>query len=638
MSRAGSFYIKAKHIYFFNFRYQSCYRIFMLLVLFPLYFQAKPLHIERKLRLYSPTSMVKAYSMVKDEGVPVLKAARTYGVPETTLRDRVMGRVDPETGMGSVPLFSQLEEVQMVNHVRTMADFGYGYTRQECVDLATDFAVQLGKRESDKPLSMKWMKGFLSRWPEIRVLKPRGLEHVRAKMTSEAVVSDYFKNLEDCMTKYDLLDKPHLIFNMDEKGISVNHKPPCVVASSDHCPPAVTSGKGKNVTLLGCGSASGASIPPYFVFPGKRMLPELLDGATGGANGTVSETGWSNSAVFRTYLETHFVKFMPGRGDQKVLLLLDGHKSHVSIGLADWAKEHNIILFILPAHTSHLLQPMDVACYGPFERIYNFQCHKLMRETHEIITRNNVCKIACNVYAKALCPENLMSAFKKTGIYPLDKEAIAKEYIIPSEVFRTAEDVAPQVDTADKDKEANAEKEVAEEPSMFQAREQHLKQVKSEIVKKPRKSVSKIVAGKEITDETVYGALLSHEKEQGLNKQNSSSTCEPVCKKPRKTATRKYKVSSDISPVPGPSHINLVPDSSDSEDSDVSEEEKCCVCGLWTPKELSRSASIIFTKWVKCDGITHGKPCQHWTHLTYCTNVRVIRRGDKFYCPHCVEE
>ena len=32
------------------------------------------------------------------------------------------------------------------------------------------------------------------------------------------------------------------------KGISINHKPPCVVASGDHCPPAVTSGKGKNVT------------------------------------------------------------------------------------------------------------------------------------------------------------------------------------------------------------------------------------------------------------------------------------------------------------------------------------------------------------------------------------------------------
>lgn len=73
--------------------------------------------------------MVKAYSLVKDEEVSVLRAANTCGVPETTLRDRGIGRVDPETGMGSVPLLSQLEEVQIVNHVKTMADYGYGYTR-----------------------------------------------------------------------------------------------------------------------------------------------------------------------------------------------------------------------------------------------------------------------------------------------------------------------------------------------------------------------------------------------------------------------------------------------------------------------------------------------------------------------------
>lgn len=93
------------------------------------------------------------------------------------------------------------------------------------------------------------------------------------------------------MKKYDLLDKPHLVFKVDEKGISINHRPPSVVSGSDHCPPAATSGKGKNVTLLGCGSAGGTAVPPYFAFPGKRMLPELLDGATAGAAGTVNQTG-----------------------------------------------------------------------------------------------------------------------------------------------------------------------------------------------------------------------------------------------------------------------------------------------------------------------------------------------------------
>lgn len=67
------------------------------------------------------------------------------------------------------------------------------------------------------------------------------------------------------------------------------------------------------------------------------------------------------------------------------MLLLDGHKSHVSVGLVEWAKLKNIIIFILPAHTSHILQPMDVGCYGPFQRMYNAECHKFMRQTSSAI-------------------------------------------------------------------------------------------------------------------------------------------------------------------------------------------------------------------------------------------------------------
>ena len=37
-----------------------------------------------------------------------------------------------------------------------------------------------------------------------------------------------------------------------------------------------------------------------------------MEGATAGANGTVSETGWSNGLIFREYLENHFLKYVPG--------------------------------------------------------------------------------------------------------------------------------------------------------------------------------------------------------------------------------------------------------------------------------------------------------------------------------------
>ena len=577
----------------------------------------------------------------------MLGASKMYMVPENTLRDRVLGKIDPDNVvMGKLPLFTQYEEAKIVEHIKTMASFGYGYTVQECVDLASDFATQLGKRSKDKPLSTKWMKGLRGRWPEIKKFTPRALEHVRAKMSKESVVAEYFENLQACIEKYDLTDKPHLIFNVDEKGISINHKPPNVIASVDICPQSVTSGKGKTVTILGCGSASGVAIPPFFVFPGKRMNSDLLHGSTPGAAATLSETGWSNSEVFRTYLETHFLKFIPGRSGEKVLLILDGHRSHVSVGLVDWAKTHDIILFILPAHTSHILQPLDVACYGPFQRMYDFQCHRLIRQTSAAITRYNVSEIASKVYSRALSAENLQAGFKKTGIYPLNMSAIPSEYMVPSEVFITHSDVNAVESDSDATVEGGvliADDEYVSDVDMFEVREQNLRKIKSEVVSKPRKCVSAIVSGKEITNDLVYNQLSQHEKQQkpkakGKAKQLSKSQKSKKSQSAKISKPQKGKKSQSVkiqAPQPGPSHINLLQISEDFSDDDVNEDDKCCVCGLWTPVELSRSVSVTFAKWAKCDGMVDGFPCKHWTHLIYCCDTRVIRKDDKFLCPHC---
>jgi len=86
-----------------------------------------------------------------------------------------------------------------------------------------------------------------------------------------------------------------------------------------------------------------------------RLLTKIVHSP--GANGTMFDWGWSNSSVFRDYLKDHFIKFIPRREPHQYLLLIfDGHKSQISVDLIDWAKEQKIILFILPAHTSHILQ------------------------------------------------------------------------------------------------------------------------------------------------------------------------------------------------------------------------------------------------------------------------------------------
>jgi hypothetical protein len=53
-------------------------------------------------------------------------------------------------------------------------------------------------------------------------------------------------------------------------------------------------------------------------------------------------------------------------GDARALLIFDGHRAHLSEILNAWAAEHQILLYLLPAHSSHLLQPLD---QGFFRRL-----------------------------------------------------------------------------------------------------------------------------------------------------------------------------------------------------------------------------------------------------------------------------
>ena len=76
------------------------------------------------------------------------------------MRDHVLGRVDPETvTMGKEPLLSNIEEANIVEHIKKMAYYGYGYSRHELADIATDYAIQIGKRGKNNPLTIRWVEG-----------------------------------------------------------------------------------------------------------------------------------------------------------------------------------------------------------------------------------------------------------------------------------------------------------------------------------------------------------------------------------------------------------------------------------------------------------------------------------------------
>jgi hypothetical protein len=83
------------------------------------------------------------------------------------------------------------------------------------------------------------------------------------------------------------------------------------------------------------------------------------------------------------------------------------------------------------------------------------ECHKQTGCLSTVITKYDVCVIACKTYTKAWSAENLQVAFRKTGIYPLDEDAINHDYLLPSaDVITQVDKNQPQVDERERDDES----------------------------------------------------------------------------------------------------------------------------------------------------------------------------------------
>ena len=148
-----------------------------------------------------------------------------------------------------------------------MVTIGYGYSKQEILNIANDYAISLGKKtEFDPTLKHSWYSRFLTRWPVIHLEKAEKLVIVHAKATSAEVLDKYFNELENVITKNYLQNRPDHIWNADESGITSK-----ILYEKGSTPQGGTSSRGKNVTVIGCGNTAGNHVPPYFIFPQEEM-------------------------------------------------------------------------------------------------------------------------------------------------------------------------------------------------------------------------------------------------------------------------------------------------------------------------------------------------------------------------------
>ena len=191
-------------------------------------------------------------------------------------------------------------------------------------------------------------------------------------------------------------------------------------------------------------NVAGGSTPHFFIFKGKKRLKDYIHLCRASSTMVMQEKRCVTSYLFSRWMD-HFIEQLEELGDlsptNKHLILLDGYKSHVTLGVIQKAKKHGIDLVSLPSQTSHALQPLDVACFKPFKGTFKVYRNKWMIENNgKKVEKDTLAHWVDLALNRALSKHNILAGFRATGIWPLNLERMQQKmepskpyYSIPSE-------------------------------------------------------------------------------------------------------------------------------------------------------------------------------------------------------------
>lgn len=372
---------------------------------------------------WTEEKMSLALNDINQRKISVRGASKKYGIPYSTLSDHKKSN-SPKKKLGRYSkVFSEEEEKKLVDYLKELDKRFYGLTKKDLCQVAYQYAEEkkIHHPFNNNQAGEQWYANFMLRNQDLSLRTPEPTSVARACGFNKIQVEIFFKNLKKVLEKHHItMDN---IYNVDETGIQTSaKKPPKVISvrGKKQVGAISSSERGTLITSLFCCSATGNFISPALVFPRKKKNPRYLEGTPPGTLMLVTDNGWINSESFLEWFK-FFVASVRPTAEHKCLLILDNHVSHRSLKLLDYATKNNVVILSVPPHSTHKLQPLDVAVYGPFGKYFERALDKWQKaHPAQRVTFFDVGSIFAEAYLNSATPSNAISGFKKTGITNCD--------------------------------------------------------------------------------------------------------------------------------------------------------------------------------------------------------------------------
>lgn len=278
-----------------------------------------------------------------------------------------------------------------------------------------------------KPVNRYFARNFLRRNKDLfSLVKPVYIDKDRFNYCTKEEVEDFFGKLKELFEIYNF--EEGYIFNFDETFLSIKENKSKVIIEKDLKEQRVKARNNLNehITFGLTVCADGSFLPPLVILPIKNYenYKNIFD------KGTMfkySDSGWINQKIFEEYLKEHFIPFVEnkrGSSNSPVLLILDGHSSRSVPEALELCFLNNIHILSIPAHSSHLLQPLDLISFSTFKKAFyrKLDQTRVKDSLRKQEKRYKYLSIANSALWSAMEPKLIKKGFEKGGILPLNVE------------------------------------------------------------------------------------------------------------------------------------------------------------------------------------------------------------------------
>ncbi|RMZ87477.1 hypothetical protein DV736_g5297, partial [Chaetothyriales sp. CBS 134916] len=362
-----------------------------------------------------------------------------------TIQHKGISRSVQQAHSESLQLLTDGQEEALIQHVNDLSDRGLPPTPQ----FVRNLVFEIVKKQPGK----NWVTTFCKRHrSRIKSLYLRAIDQTRHIADNSAYFEHFYATLKQKVEKYHI--KPHNVYNFDEKGflLGLCHSAKRIVGiqqlKSKKIIGASQDGSREFISLLACICADGTAIPLALIYQGtsgdlQDTWLEDFDHSSDHAYFAASEKGWTNEDLGMKWLEIFDRHTKDKAGNSRRLLLVDGHSSHVNLRFIDYCDRNRILLVVLPPHSTHRLQPLDVGIFSPLAHAYSQEIDQLIQSScgFSRLTKRSFWRLFAAAWERSVTVSNIKSAFSGPGIVPLE----------PEKVLRSVKTKTPSPATSDND-------------------------------------------------------------------------------------------------------------------------------------------------------------------------------------------